>query len=232
MALINTRQEYARYGRYFQDLKEVYEKRPEVRASLELLLSLLTISFFIVFAIRPTALTISDLYSQIRSQKEIEETLSQKLSSLSRARQNYTKEQSRLPLIDDAFPKEPAPDSYLRQIEGLTVAHGVSLISYAVEQTLLYGKKPPSFVASEDLEVKKKESNPLKNVRTAFSVTGQYQNVLGFVDELESMRKIFKIDTMTIEPAASFGSQKDQGILVLKVTAYTPYYTGNAEKKN
>ena len=67
---INYRQQYSQYSRYFVRLKDIYNQRVEVRESLELLLSLLLISFLVIFAIRPTVNTIAELFANLESQKQ------------------------------------------------------------------------------------------------------------------------------------------------------------------
>jgi hypothetical protein len=222
VALINTREEYSRYSRYYVQLKQIYQEKPEVRASLELLLTLLTISFFIVFAIRPTANTIASLLSNINSQNEVKEKLDKKIADLSTARQVWSQEQNRLALIDDALPTNPAPDLYLRQIEGLAATHHSTITNYAIEQTTLYGKKPKLVQALES-ENPNKDTSGVSRTRIAFTISGQFSDLLNLMTDLETMRKIIQVDTLSISPKES-GINKAAGDISLKVTAYTNYY--------
>ncbi len=222
MALINSREEYSRYSRYYVQLKQIYEEKPEVRASLELLLTLLTISFFIVFAIRPTANTIASLLSNINSQNEVKQKLDTKISDLSHARQIWTQEQTRLSLIDDALPTNPAPDLYLRQVEGLSASHNVSLVNYAVEQTTLYGEKP-KVTQSLESESPDKNTSAIAKTRIAFTLSGQFNDLISVLNDLDSMRKLIQVDTISLAPKES-GANKGNGEILLKITGFTPYF--------
>ncbi len=220
MALINSREDYARFSRYYVQLKKIYQEKPEVRASMEVLLTLVTISFFIVFAIRPTVITITSLLSDINAQREVQTKLDQKISDLSKARQVWTQEQTRLQLIDDALPTQPVPDLYLRQIEGLSSAHGVSLSSYAIEQTTLYGAKQ-KIVQELESQNTDKDTASVARTRIAFTVSGQFNNLTGFMTDLDSMRKVIQVENLTL---SSDSNNKTSGVLMLKVTGYTPYH--------
>lgn len=226
MALINinSRESYARYSRYFVELKQIYNEKPEVRASLEILLTVLTISFFIVFAIRPTANTIATLFSDINSQKEVKEKLDKKITDLSTARQVWSKEQNRLKLIDDALPKSSSPDLFLRQIEGLAVTNKTTLSNFAVEQTTLYGNKPKIV---QDLESQQPKSDlpSVNKTRIAFTVNGQFIDIVNVLHNLNNMRKIILTDTISIMPRSS--GAKNTGEIILKITGYAPYYEIN-----
>lgn len=213
----NTRESYAQYSRYFNKIREEIDKKPVVRASLELLLTLLTISFFVAFAIRPTANTIADLLANIRSQEEVKQKLDEKISNLKKARQLWTQEEKRLALLDEAMPKDPQPDKYLRQVEGLAALTSVSITSYAVEETNLYGqeeKKPNS-------ESQKTKTSTQKT-RIAFSASGSYSNLVSFLENLETMRKIILVESVSLDQKKSTGNQPE---LVLKVIAETPFKT-------
>lgn len=227
MALINYREEYSRYNRYYTQLKLIYEQKPEVRASLELLLTLLTVSFFIVFAIRPTANTIASLLSNINSQNDVKTQLDGKIKALSQARQNWTQEQNRIGLIDEAIPTGSAPELYLRQIEGLTATHNTALVSYAVEQTTLYGQKP-KIVQELESENPNKDASGLARTRIAFTISGQFNDLASLMNDMANLRKVIQIDTLTIAPKDTSSSRSNE--LLLKVTGYTPYFDTNKKK--
>ncbi len=198
MSRLSYREQYAKYSRYFQNLRQVYEQKAEVKESIELLLTFLTISFFIVFALRPTINTITELISSINSQKEIQNKLETKLSDLSRARQGYTQQEKRLFLVDQALSRDPAPDFFLRQLEGLAAAHNLNLKSFSVGESLLYGQAPK--------EIKEPRNKPLvagtKQTVIAFIINGSFENAMEFLQDLENLRQIFTVETF------SFGTGK------------------------
>lgn len=195
MTRFSYREQYAKYSRYFSHIKEQYEHKPEIKEGVELLLTFLTISFFIVFAIRPTGNTISELISNINSQKEIRKQLDTKLNNLAQARQNYTQEEKRLFLVDQALPGNPTPELFLRQIEGLAAVHSTALKSFSVGETLLYGKSPKDL--PEDA-AKKPFVAGIKETGVSLVVNGNFENLMAFLQSLENSRQIFAVQTFSL----------------------------------
>ena len=137
----NYRERYAQNRRYFRFLSDTYQKKPVVKTSVELLLTLLTISFFAVFAIRPTVLTIAQLVADVRAQTQIKRQLDEKLQNIQKAQALSKQEQTRLAFLDQALPAGPKPDLLVRQIEGLANANGLVLESLSIGKLALYETK-------------------------------------------------------------------------------------------
>ena len=68
---------HQRYQRYFVDLSRFYQKK-QTRVYTGLVLTILTTIFFLIFAIRPTLITIAGLIKKIEDQKIIVEKLDKK----------------------------------------------------------------------------------------------------------------------------------------------------------
>lgn len=209
MAAINYREQYARYTRYFRWLRESYGTKPAVKASLELLFTLLTISFFAVFAIRPTATTIGQLFANIKAQREIAGKLEQKLKDLETAQNVLKSEQGRLSLLDQTLPPDPEPAGFLEQIEGLSTSYNTTLLSISVEDATLLGPQ---------------ETN---NVKVAFSVAGSYDSLISLLSDTENLRRVIKVETISF----SQGKGKFSGQLVLAITGKAYYYKEEVENE-
>lgn len=212
--LVNFRQEYARYTRYFQEIKKIYQEREEVRDSVELLLTLLTISFFVIFAIRPTVNTIAELLATIRSQEEVSEQLDQKIESLSRAKSVFTEAQDGIALLDEGLTQKPYPEKYLRQIEGLAANTNVNLDALTLGNAVLIGK---SDVLQNTDNSKVAGTNSL---RVSFSVNGDYASVYSFLRKLENLRLLVTIDSFSFGPSGSSGNKS----FALNFSGHFPYY--------
>lgn len=193
MAIANYREQYARYKRYFTRLGEEYMKREEVKTSLEFLLTLLAISFFAIFALRPTVNAISGLISQIRSQEEIREKLETKIRSLTQAQEIWTREEKRISVLDNALPENPKPAEFIKQIEGLGGMSGVSLTSLTISETPVLGEK-------SDKENKKEEKRE-NSMESSFVVTGSYSSLVNFLEELEKTRRLVSIKDVSLVKA-------------------------------
>lgn len=199
------RAQYAKYTRHFQNLAQAALAKPEVRASLEVLLTFLTVSFFAIFAIRPTLQTIAELASQTKSQQEIAKTLDQKLASLAEAQATWSQEQASITLLEEALPENPAPDRFIAQIEALGALHNVSLESFSVGKTQLFGKATTAQEKSFDVSL---------------SVAGPFENTANFFQDIENLRRTITITTFSLGPSKKQG-EKDQ--IILTIGGKVPY---------
>ena len=89
---IGWRQKYATSRNLFTKTMASYSQKPSLKAYLEILLSLFTISILGIFAIRPTTITIGKLYNEIKAKEETIKRMDQKIQNLKNADELYTKE--------------------------------------------------------------------------------------------------------------------------------------------
>ena len=76
---------YSRYKEFFLNITALYKKKAELRAFLEIILSLSTIIIFLLFALKPTVITIVSLLQQIKEKQATLSGLTQKVSDLQKA---------------------------------------------------------------------------------------------------------------------------------------------------
>lgn len=209
------RRDYLRYKNYFLNIVTVYKKRKDLKMFLEILLSLSTISFFTIFAIRPTFLTIAELVKKIRTKEETVNKMDTKIQNLDQALVLYTQEQARIALLESAVPSSAAPDVLVRQIEGVATTHPVSLLGLSTGDVTLVGE--------EKVQRKSGELGVLpggaKELSFSISLTGDFQNIASFLETLENLRRPVKIDVATINSSET----EEARIIVLVVSGRTPY---------
>ena len=80
------KKDYLRYKSFFLNVLAIYKQRTDLHLFSEILLSLITILLFGIFAIRPTLLTIAQLVKDIRGKEATLALMDQKINSLNRAR--------------------------------------------------------------------------------------------------------------------------------------------------
>ena len=83
---IGWRQKYATSRNLFTKTMASYSQKPSLKAYLEILLSLFTISILGIFAIRPTTITIGKLYNEIKAKEETIKRMDQKIQNLKKLR--------------------------------------------------------------------------------------------------------------------------------------------------
>jgi len=187
---------------------------------MEILLSLVTISFFGIFALRPTLLTISQLVVEIKSKKETIALMDTKINNLKNAQEILLQETNRIPLLDTSVFSAPKPDVVARQFEGLANKHAVNIQTLSFDKMVLVGNSITTITSKELKPLP--ESSGVMNV--SIGVTGSYQGLYPFLKDVENLRIPIQIDTFEI------GSKKseEETVLTLVVSARIPYL-GNQE---
>ncbi len=209
------RRGYLRYKSYFLNVISVYKRRKDLRMFLEITLSLVAISFFAVFALKPTLLTIAELTKEIKTKEETVAKMDEKIQNLERGQQIYTQEQTKISLLKDTIPSAPVPDSFVRQIEGVTTKHPVTILGMSIGEVILVGE--------EKVQKRGKELEALpggaRGITFSISATSSYLDLAAFLSTLQNLRRPVKIDAATIN-----SSETDIGrFIVLVITGRTPY---------
>ena len=104
---------YLRYKDFFLNTLLIYRKRPDLKMFLEASLSLITILVFLLFALRPTLITIATLVREIKGKEELVAGLDQKIANLDAAEVVYSQEEQRINRVREAVPVSPEPDVFL-----------------------------------------------------------------------------------------------------------------------
>lgn len=204
---------YLRYKRIFFNIAALYEQRQDLKAFLELFLSLGAIAIFGIFALRPTLLTIAKLYKDIQAKEEIVKSLNQKAQAFVQAQTIYNQERPRISLLDTAIPDKPSPELFVRQIEGLVTKYSVDVLGLSLGKLTLLG------TSTEEV---RKDSLPEGTGAISFSlsVKGNFTQLSSFLSDFESFRRPIKIDTFSINASETEGDD----ILVLVMTGQSPYF--------
>lgn len=213
------RGQYYRYKEVFLNVASVYKKRADVRMFLEIILSLATISIFLIFALKPTVLTIIGLVREINEKQSTIAGLDLKLRNLTAARNIYNQEAESIPIIESAVPETPDIQVLVRQIQGISAKDSVNLLGFSVGEITFIGK-----------DAKKKTSaeiKPLpegsKEIPVSISISGDYQNLNAFIKDLENFRRPIKIDSLSINTSETANGKS----IVAVITGRFPYLGQN-----
>lgn len=216
MAALSINSQYQRYQKYFLDIQRVYNQKKEVRMFLEVTLTLATIALFTLFALRPTAITISKLLKEIETKQDTLVKMDQKILNLQTAQTTFSRERTRINLLESAIPKNPEPEKYLRQIEGLITKNSLNLLGASAGNIVLAGANP---------EAEKKSSkgldqlpNSTKSFILTFTIIGPYQQTNLFLNDIENLRRPLWLDTLIFNT-----NEQIQGQITTIVTGRIPY---------
>lgn len=209
------RGQYFRYKDFFLNIVSLYKQRRDLRAFLEVILSLSTVIIFTVFALKPTALTIISLYNQIKDRRDTLSALNQKINDLQSANRVFSQNQTHIPDIDAAIFGSPEPDTISKQILGIASKDSVSLLGVSIGQLVLVGNIKLPKVSTD---VKPLPENSLA-MPVSISVKGSYANLIAFIKDFENLRVPVKIDSISI----SSSQNQVENVIVGVITARVPY---------
>lgn len=199
-----------RYRLYLTELRTL-TKRKDVRSYFNLTLTFLTVAFFGFFAIRPTLIIIAKLVKEIEEKEEINHQLDKKIASLVSAQEQYSANQERFYLLDQALPKIPDFPSLIYCLENIASSTNVEFKSFSISKIDISGETKSKITP-------KKASSFEFNL----SLTGSFQNLQQFVHQAESLRRLIFLKSI------SFGkpkkTQEEENQILLTISGDTNYY--------
>ena len=192
--------ELERFRRYYQVLEPALAK-PKNRAYTTAVFSLLAISLFGWYAIRPTIQTILYLRREIADKEVVNKKMEDKISTLIEAQLAYQAAEPLLPAIDSALPERPEVVSLVSQIRNLSnltqaTISGLALPSvYLIEQEATPG--------AGRAQAKK----PSADFTFTVIISGTYNAIKAFVEGIVVMQRIATVEVMNILPSRDTAGQ-------------------------
>lgn len=213
---IGWRNQYGRYKEYYLNILNLYKQKADLRAFLEIILSLSTIIIFSVFALKPTALTIIALVKEINEKKITVSSLTQKVKNLEIAGEVYVQNQDVIPIVDSAISTIPSPENLAKQTLALSQKNTVEIMGLSIGQIILIGPPPEKKGKSEF----KPLPNDAQEMPFSISVRGNYINLMSFINDFENLRIPSKIDIVGINSSVTVEEGK---VLVIVISGRIPF---------
>lgn len=181
----NWRDGYSRYRRYFVNIGRITRKVP-IQSLAWLSLSLITVTFFALAAIKPTLTTIAQLTREIKDKREASQKLQQKINAIVAAQKVYAKNVDLLPLLDEALPEKNEFPRLAFFLEELASSSGVELKSLDFEKITTKQKSTTT------------NDKPLaSSLRISLGVAGDFLKLKDFLNGLESSRRVLKMELVS-----------------------------------
>lgn len=223
-----------RLSRYYRSLEPLFKSK-DTQAYTMVIMSLFTITFFGLFAIKPTLKTITSLQRQITDKGYLNQKLDEKINSLILAQESYQEIESDLPFIYSLLPDSPNFPSLLRKLEILTVQHNVSIIGIQFDKITLYGKPAPAKLnpatlptasptpSNEDSSTQtppSQNSSATSPVSVLFNltITGSYEDLTALIEDLTKLDRIVTINSL------DFGGKKEAQVASLNISFQSESY--------
>ena len=157
-------------------------KEERTQKFITIILTLIAVSFFALFAINPTLSTIAQLKKQVSDNELVDKQLSQKINNLTILQQKYTALKNDIPIIISAIPKGPEIPLLVAQVQAASINSNVSLNSL---QTFQVEVGKPSV------------SKKFSSFSFALSAGGSYNDLLRFISTISNMQRIVSVDILS-----------------------------------
>lgn len=180
---------YPRARSYYRVIAPLFEK-PKVAAYTLLVLSFFTISIFGIFAIRPTAATITQLIRRIDDQKTVLVRMEDKIGTLRVAQEAYRAILPDLDTILKGLPQNPELSPLVGKLTRVLREYNIELLILQFAPITLSVPKTSSSSAASAV--------PMEFTLT---VRGSYDNMLAFISLLSQADRILSIESITISSA-------------------------------
>lgn len=196
------------------ELNRFYEK-PVTRISIALILTLISISFFALAAIRPTLQTMAQLLKQIDEKKTLDTQLSQKIQALAIAQKNLLEKEPLFPALAIAIPPSADFSILMTAIEKVASENQVVFNSAQIQKVPLEEKISSAATGKLSLV-----SYPI-----TLSFSGSYDNLLNTMKKLQNLKRIIVVDRFDISNQTKDQSSGNALTLTMSVRAFS-YHTG------
>ena len=216
------RGQYLRYREFFLNITDLYKKRADLRAFLEVVLSLTAITIFLLFALKPTALTIISLLKEIKEKQVTVTGLDEKISNLQTAQSVFATYQSVIPGIDKAVGTLAMPNVISNQTTGLATRDSIEILGISIGQVTLVGNVPFKKSSSEFKPLPESASE----MPISISIKGSYANIMTFAKDFENLRIPVKIDNFAIN-----ASSTEKGKIIVAVLSGRVPFLGEKQPK-
>ena len=171
---------------YFENVIDLKNKR--TIQFTYLVLTIIALTFFGLFAINPTLTTIAKLERELDDNQFVDDQLQRKIQNLSSLQTSYAGISNDLPTIESSIPKNPQAPILIAQVQSVAKTNNVTLLSTQVFPVELnqYAKTDKS--------------------QSAFSFIilgeGTKSSISDFVDRMSKMQRVISLDQITLTKRA------------------------------
>lgn len=188
-----------------------FYRNPVARVSIELIISIIAVIFFALFAIRPTLITMADLVKEIADKKELNEQMDLKIASLYTAQTQYEQYLDKFYLLDQSIPRRFDVVNSLKKIEKLAGEEQLVIDNISLSDV-------PELIGEELITT---NFDDYKKVFLDFNiaVVGNYAQIRSFVEKVMFLRQSIIIDRVT------FDKETESNDLSATIGMSLPYYS-------
>ncbi|MFH0749620.1 MAG: type 4a pilus biogenesis protein PilO [Candidatus Gottesmanbacteria bacterium] len=179
------------YRKYYRSLEPILAK-PKTKTYSTVIFFFLVVSLFGWYAIKPTVQTILYLRREIVDKKEVNKKMDDKIQALIQSQVVMESVQQKIPLIEDAVPKNPDAIDVVRQLRDLAVTSGASISAIQVASVPVLQSASASAAKSYTI---KHTTFPI-----TVSIEGDYQALSSFLHTIITTRRTILFDSISFIP--------------------------------
>lgn len=173
------------YSRYFTYIKPI-GKLPIVKTYGSTIFTLLVMTIFILFAIRPTIETILILQKKLDDSNSVLEKINKKANDLTLGKQNYDNlEQTVKSKISTAIPDSANVKSLIQTLEQAATTHEASISALQIQPFVLEPKNETQVGKPADISF-------------TFNTEGSYTKLVALLQDLESSSRLISIESLSL----------------------------------
>lgn len=171
-----------------KSLQAFYEK-PILRVSFELVMSIIVVAIFALFALRPTLITMSNLLKEIEEKQQLDKALQEKIAALSTAQSEWDAYKPQFGKLERSFFQDPSLEDVMLYLEYLARQDDVLVT------TVTSPEMPVKLERSETDSVGLLTLIPYE---TNFQAMGSYENILKFLARIEQQQPLMSVESVQI----------------------------------
>jgi Tfp pilus assembly protein PilO len=156
--------------------------------TVEISATFILITFFLIFAIRPTVLTISSLWGDIQSKQILKKQMGSQIDNIVKAQDLFSLVQENYQIVNDSLPDRPEYSLAASQLQQVGNNSGLSLDSFGYD------------VQSND---KVSPNANVKNYQIPISISGSFTSVTKIIADLLQNRRLIDIGSISIGPSGT-----------------------------
>lgn len=193
---------------------------------IEVILTLFTISFFVIFAIRPAVVTISGLVGEVQRKKELSQRMKQKINEVIIAQEEYSLVQKNWEVLASFLPSEFDLPQGIAQLAGSAQEEDVSLTNLSLDDL--------DFVKHE-VKSKKKEieadNKNLEGLNFSFKTKNDLEALKNFISQIKQSRRWTQVGNYQLSKADRKEKEEETGSIDLLVDGFWLFWLEKNETK-
>ncbi len=173
------------YSRYFMYIKPI-AKLPIVKTYGSTIFTLVIITIFILFAIKPTVETILVLQKKLIETTQVLDKVNKKANDLSAGKQNYDNLDTEIKnKISQAIPDNVELKSITLTLEQKARLHEASISALQIQPIIIETKSQNTLGETAEVDF-------------TFNIEGSYQNLIATLQDLKISNRLISINTLSL----------------------------------